>query len=49
VSKNQQASGGAWNVLGTSSLTAGTNAVTKLSCWTTTGFIVLADAVKYVK
>ena len=49
VSVNQQANGGVWNVLGTSSLTAGTNAITKLSCWTTTGFIVLADAIKYTK
>ncbi|MGI8908771.1 MAG: SpoIID/LytB domain-containing protein [Candidatus Sumerlaeaceae bacterium] len=49
VSKNQQAGGGVWNLLGTSSLTAGTSAVTKLSCWTTTGYIVLADAIKYTK
>lgn len=46
VSVNQQANGGKWNLLGTKSLAAGAN-VTKLSCWTTTGFIVLADAVKY--
>lgn len=49
VNANQQAGGGAWNLLGTSSLTAGTSAVTKLSCWTTTGFIVLADAIRYTK
>ncbi|MGI8905744.1 MAG: N-acetylmuramoyl-L-alanine amidase [Candidatus Sumerlaeaceae bacterium] len=46
VSQNQQASGGVWNALGTIGLSAGTN-VTKLSCWTTTGYVVIADAVKY--
>ena len=46
VSKNQQANGGVWNLLGTKSLVAGAQ-TTKLSCWTTTGFIVVADAVKY--
>jgi len=46
VNKNQQSGGGAWNLLGTVSLTAGNND-TKLSCWTTTGFVVVADAVKY--
>lgn len=48
VSKNQQANGGTWQLLGSQSLATGAQ-VTKLSCWTTTGFIVLADAVKYVK
>ena len=47
VKCNQQANGGKWNSLGTKSLTAGTANV-KLSCWTTTGFIVVADAVKVV-
>lgn len=48
VNKNQQSNGGVWNTLGTVSLSAG-SAVTKLSCWTTTGFVVVADAVRYVK
>ena len=46
VSKNQQVSGGAWNLLGTIGLGAGSNQ-TKLSCWTTTGYVVVADAIKY--
>lgn len=48
VSKNQQSGGGVWNVLGTQSLSTG-NRATKLSCWTTAGYIVLADAIKYSK
>jgi hypothetical protein len=43
---NQQSGGGQWHLLGTWSLNSGSNNV-KLSCWTTTGFIVLADAVKW--
>lgn len=46
VKVNQQVNGGKWNSLGSVSLGAGAR-VTKLSCWTTTGFIVVADAVKY--
>jgi hypothetical protein len=46
VSKNQQTAGGQWNLLGTVSLGTG-NQDTQLSCWTTTGFVVVADAVKY--
>jgi hypothetical protein len=46
VQRNQQTGGGAWNLLGTIFLSAGTHD-TKLSCWTTTGFVVVADAVKY--
>jgi len=46
VSKNQQAGGGAWQLLGTKTLASGSNVV-KLSCWTTTGFVVVADAVKF--
>ena len=38
---------GRWNLVGTKSLSG--TAVTKLSCWTTTGYVVVADAVKYVK
>jgi hypothetical protein len=47
VSKNQQANGGSWQSLGTFNLTAGTNTV-KLSCWTTAGFVVIADAIRVV-
>lgn len=47
VNKNQQTGGGAWQSLGTFNLNAGTNTV-RLSCWTTTGYVVIADAVKIV-
>lgn len=47
VPKNQQTGGGTWQSLGTYPLNAGTNQV-KLSCWTTTGFFVMADAIKIV-
>jgi beta-lactamase superfamily II metal-dependent hydrolase len=46
VNKNQQANGGTWQSLGVYNLTAGTNRVS-LSCWTTTGFVVIGDAVKW--
>ena len=46
VNANQQANGGQWNKLGLWNMNAGSNQV-KLSCWTTTGFIVLADAVNW--
>jgi N-acetylmuramoyl-L-alanine amidase len=48
VPKNQQVSGGSWQGLGSVSLGTGAQ-VTKLSCWTTSGFIVVADAVRLVK
>jgi hypothetical protein len=48
ISKNQQANGGTWNSLGTFSLAAGSNNV-KLSCWTGSGYIVVADAVRVVR
>ncbi len=48
VNKNQQANGGVWNLLGSYSFAAGSNQV-KLSCWTTLGYYVIADAVKFVK
>lgn len=48
VNVNQQANGGAWNLLGTFSLNAGSNQV-KLSCWTTAGYYVIADAIKWYK
>jgi len=45
VNKNQQANGGSWQTLGSWSM-SGTQTV-QLSCWTTTGFIVVADAVRW--
>lgn len=48
VNKNQQSSGGQWNLLGTYNFAAGSNQV-KLSCWTTVGYYVIADAVKFYK
>jgi hypothetical protein len=44
---NQQSGGGAWNSLGIKALTAGAGTV-KLSCWSTTGFVVVADGVRLV-
>jgi hypothetical protein len=46
VQKNQQVNGGSWQLLGSWSMNAGTNQV-RLSCWTTTGFVVIADAIKW--
>jgi hypothetical protein len=46
VSKSQQANGGKWNLLGSWNMNAGSNQV-RLSCWTSTGFIVVADAIKW--
>lgn len=46
VTKNQQANGGKWNLLGTKTLSTG-NKTTQLSCWAASDFIVVADAVKY--
>lgn len=43
---NQQINGGKWNVLATESLGTGAR-ITKLSCWAATGFVVVADAVRY--
>lgn len=47
VSQNQQINGGKFNLIGTLALAAGAN-TTKLSCWTTSGFVVVADAVRYI-
>jgi murein DD-endopeptidase MepM/ murein hydrolase activator NlpD len=44
---NQQINGGKWNLLGTWAMAGGANSV-KLSCWTGTGFIVVADGVRWV-
>jgi N-acetyl-anhydromuramyl-L-alanine amidase AmpD len=45
VNKNQQINGGSWQLLGTWNM-SGTKDV-KVSCWTATGFLVMADAVKW--
>ncbi len=44
-SVNMQANGGKWNTLGTYSFSAGWNRV-MLSRWTTSGYVVIADAVR---
>ena len=49
VSVNQQANGGKWNSLGAFNLGTGTGYPTKLSCWTGSGYVVVADAVKWHK
>ncbi len=43
---NQQITGGQWVLQGSWAMNAGNNDV-KLSVWTTTGFVVVADAVKW--
>lgn len=48
VYANQTQNGGQWNYLGQFSLNSGTNQV-KLSCWTSSGDIVIADAIKWYK
>lgn len=48
VNINQQAGGGAWTNLGTFNFNAGSNVV-RLSCWTTVGFFVIGDAVRFTK
>jgi hypothetical protein len=48
VNRNQQSNGGTWQSLGNFSFNAGTNNV-RLSCWTTAGFYVIADAVRFTK
>ena len=45
VAANQQANGGKWVALGTWSFSAGWNKV-QLSRWTTTGYVVIADAIR---
>ncbi|MGI8907659.1 MAG: peptidoglycan DD-metalloendopeptidase family protein [Candidatus Sumerlaeaceae bacterium] len=47
VTVNQQINGGKWNLLGTKSLSG--SATTKLSCWASAGYVVIADAIKYQK
>ncbi len=48
VNKNQQANGSSWQNLGTFSFNAGNNTV-RLSCWTTVGFYVIGDAIRFTK
>ncbi len=48
VSVNQQVNGGQWVNKGTYAMNAGANTI-KLSFWTATGFVVVADAVKWVQ
>lgn len=48
VHRNQTTNGGKWNSLGTYSFGAG-NRTTRLSCWTSSGDVVIADAVRWVK
>lgn len=45
VTVNQQLNGGKWNLLGSWSMSGTVNV--KLSCWTSTGSIVVADAIKW--
>lgn len=49
VNKNQQIDGSKWVLLGTWNFYQGTAQRVQLSCWTTTGYYVIADAVKFVK
>jgi N-acetyl-anhydromuramyl-L-alanine amidase AmpD len=44
VAVNQQINGGKWNTLGSWSMSSGK---VQLSCWTSTGFIVVADGVRW--
>ncbi|MDB6027940.1 MAG: N-acetylmuramoyl-L-alanine amidase [Verrucomicrobiales bacterium] len=46
VTVNQQLTGGQWVSQGPVTVNGGVNTI-KLSCWTTTGFVVVADAVKW--
>ena len=48
INVNQQINGGKWNLLTTQSMAAGSNQV-RLSCWTTVGKVVMADAVRWYK
>lgn len=47
VAVNQQGNGGKWNLLGTRSLSG--SVTTQLSCWAGSGYVVVADAIKYQK
>lgn len=47
VNANQTINGGQWRTLGTFALDEGENLV-QLSCWTTSGDVVIADAVRWI-
>lgn len=47
VNVNQQTNNGTWVLLGTFNMNAGTANRVALSCWTTPGFFVIADAVRF--
>ena len=47
VAANQQQNNGTWVLLGTFQMNAGTAARVRLSCWTSSGSYVVADAVKF--
>lgn len=49
VNVNQQANGGTWVQLGQWQFYQGTAERVRLSCWTTAGYYVIADAVRFVK
>lgn len=49
INVNQQINGGQFNLLGTWTFSSGTAVRVKLSCWTTLGYYVIADAIKMVK
>jgi len=49
VQVNQQTNGGQWVSLGTFNMNAGTSTRVALSCWTSSGTYVVADAVRFVK
>ncbi|MEQ8818837.1 MAG: phosphodiester glycosidase family protein [Sumerlaeia bacterium] len=49
VYKNQQTQGGQWVLLGTYNMAAGNSTRVALSCWTSSGTYVIADAVRLVK
>jgi len=49
VRVNQQANGGTWQLLGSWNFNQGTAVRVQLSCWTTAGYYVVADAVKFEK
>lgn len=49
VAVNQQINGGQYVYLGTWNFTAGSATRVHLSCWTTSGYFVIADAVRFVK
>jgi len=47
VNVNQQINNGTWVLLGTFNMNSGTATRAALSCWTTAGFFVVADAVRF--